>query len=85
MIDNAVRFLTRMQKFNRIKVVLDERGIRYSWLAEKIDVKPATITRYCSNDIQPRMDRLFAIAEVLDIDVCDLLISNKRKQDTEEQ
>ena len=71
-------------KYNRLKAILDARGTKYIWLADKIGVKPATISKYCSNEIQPRVDRLFAIAEVLDIDVCDLLVSNKRKQDPEE-
>lgn len=65
------------QKYNRIKDVLDERGIKYKWLAERLDIAPPTVSRWCANIIQPRVTTLFDIAKVLDVDVRELLVSTK--------
>jgi len=64
---------------NRIKEVLEEKGIKQKWLAEKLDKSYNIVNGYVQNRQQPRLEILMAIAEILDIDVKDLIISNKKK------
>lgn len=49
------------------------------WLAKQIAKNKATISKWCTNEIQPSVYTLFQIADALDIDVKDLLVSNKTK------
>ncbi len=65
------------QKINRIKVALVENGKTGKWLAEQVGKNEATISRWCSNKMQPSLDTLVRISELLDIDVKDLIVSNK--------
>ncbi|MBD5265370.1 MAG: helix-turn-helix transcriptional regulator [Duncaniella sp.] len=65
------------QKINRIKVALVENGKTGKWLAEQIGKNEATVSRWCSNKMQPSLDTLVRISELLDIDVKDLIVSNK--------
>ncbi|WP_285652099.1 helix-turn-helix transcriptional regulator [Allomuricauda sp. NBRC 101325] len=68
-----------MQKeiFNRIKAVLAEKGKTNNWLADELDMNRTTISKWCRNDMQPRVETLFHIAKVLDVDVRELLVSTK--------
>ena len=63
---------------NRIKDVLVEKNISSKWLAEKLDKNEATVSRWFTNDVQPTLKTLVEIAEVLKVDVTDLL-NNKQK------
>ncbi len=65
------------QKINRIKIALVENGKTGKWLAEQVGKNEATISRWCSNKMQPSLDTLVRISELLDIDVKDLIVSNK--------
>ena len=58
---------------NRLKVVLAEQGRTNKWLAEKLDKNTATISRWCTNEMQPSLETLVEIAEALNVDVRDLL------------
>ena len=58
------------QKINRLKVVLVETG---KWLAEQVGKNEATVSRWCSNKMQPSLDMLVKIAGLLNIDVRRLL------------
>ncbi len=62
---------------NRIKEVLQERGIKQTWLAEKLGKSFKIVNSYASNKVQPPLETLYRIAEILNIDVKELLISNK--------
>ncbi len=64
-------------KINRIKIALVENGKTGKWLAEQVGKNEATVSRWCSNKMQPSLDTLFKISELLDIDVKDLIVSNK--------
>lgn len=66
------------QGINRIKVVLVEQGRTNKWLAEKLKKNTATVSRWCTNDMQPSLETMVEIAEVLQVDVRDLLISTKK-------
>jgi transcriptional regulator with XRE-family HTH domain len=63
---------------NRIKEVLDEKGIKQIWLAEKLNKSYNMVNGYVQNRQQPRLEVLMEIAEILDVDVKDLIISNKK-------
>lgn len=62
---------------NRIKEVLVEKGIKQVWLAQQLDKSYNMINSYVQNRRQPSLELLYQIAEVLNVDVKDLLISNK--------
>jgi len=63
--------------FNRIKAVLAEKGKTNIWLAEVMGRNKTTVSKWCTNDVQPTIETLFAVAKVLDVDVRDLLVATK--------
>ena len=62
---------------NRIKEVLDRKGIKQTWLAEQLDKSYNMVNSYVQNRQQPRLEVLYEIADILEIDVKELLQSNK--------
>ena len=58
---------------NKLKVVLVEKNLSGKWLAEQLNKNEATISRWCTNDVQPTLTMLVRIAEVLNVKVVDLL------------
>ena len=62
---------------NRIKVVLDKKGVKQKWLAERLGKSFNMVNAYAHNRRQPPMEVLYKIAELLDVDVKDLLVSTK--------
>ena len=64
---------------NRIKVVLVEKKKTNKWLAEQLGKDPATVSKWCTNTSQPALDMLVRIAQVLDVDVKELI--NPSKED----
>lgn len=63
--------------FNRIKAVLAEKGKTNNWLADELKMNRTTISKWCRNEMQPRIETLFQIAKVLEVDVRELLVSTK--------
>lgn len=59
--------------YNRIKIVLVEKKRTGKWLAEQLDKDPTTISKWCSNSSQPSLSTLNQIADILNIDVRDLI------------
>ena len=62
---------------NRIKEVLEEKGIKQTWLAEQLGKSYNMVNGYVQNRQQPRLEVLYEIANILNIDVKDLLKTNK--------
>jgi transcriptional regulator with XRE-family HTH domain len=62
---------------NRIKEVLDGKGIKQTWLAEQLGKSYNMVNAYVQNRQQPRLEVLYEIADILEIDVKELLQSNK--------
>ena len=60
-------------KLNRIKAVLTEKGITQTWLAKQIDKSFSMVNAYACNRIQPNLETLQRIAEVLHVDLKDLI------------
>lgn len=67
----------QMKAINRIKAVLAEKQVSGKWLANEIGRTENTISRWCSNKVQPSLENLFEIAEVLNVDVRELIKSTK--------
>ena len=65
---------------NRIKEVLEEKGIKQTWLAEKLGKSYNMVNGYVQNRQQPRLEILYDIARILDVDVKDLLIEIKKDE-----
>ena len=61
------------EAINRIKVVLAEKNRTNKWLAEQLGKDPATISKWCTNTSQPGIETLIEIAQILDVEVGDLL------------
>jgi len=59
---------------NRIKEVLEEKGIKQIWLSEKLGKSYNMVNSYVQNRRQPTLDTLYEIAEILNIDAKELLI-----------
>lgn len=69
-----------MTNLNRIKVVLVERGKTGRWLADELGKTPVTISKWCSNSIQPDLQTLDKIAKLLEVNVKELLNDTEIKQ-----
>jgi len=65
------------QAINRIKVVLVEQGRTNKWLAEKLQKSVGTVSRWCTNDAQPSLETLVEISNVLQVNVRELIVSNR--------
>lgn len=66
-----------MEIFNRIKIALVEKDKTGKWLAEQLGKSTCTVSKWCKNSIQPDIKTLNEIANLMDVDVKDLLVSNK--------
>lgn len=64
---------------NRIKDVLSEKGIKQTWLAEKLGKSFKIVNAYACNRKQPSLETLFQIAEILQINPKDLIDAKDRK------
>lgn len=62
---------------NRIKEILKEQGRTQTWLADQINKSFVVVTNYCNNNAQPSIEVLTKIAEVLDVDIRELLVPTK--------
>ena len=60
---------------NRIKEVLEEKGIKQTWLSEKLGKSYPIINGYVQNRVQPKLEVLYEIARLLSVDVKVLLVS----------
>lgn len=60
------------------KQILIEHNKTGKWLADELGKLPCTVSKWCQNSIQPDIKTLSEIAKLLDVDVKDLLVSNKK-------
>lgn len=66
-------------KLNRIKDVLEERGISQTWLAKKLDKSFGMVNAYACNRTQPSLEILMQIADILNVDLKDLITDKKER------
>ncbi len=64
------------KRMNRIKEVLDERGIKQTWLAERLGKSFCIVNSYVCNRRQPSLEVIFEVAKILNIEPKEL-IANK--------
>ena len=63
--------------YNRIKAILAEEGVSSKELAEHLNKTESTVSRWCTNDVQPSVEVLYQIAKFLKIDIRELFVSTK--------
>ncbi len=73
-------FELNSNKMNRIKEVLEEKGIKQIWLANKLDKSYNMVNAYAQNRKQPRLEVLYKIAEILQVNAKDLLVDNENNK-----
>lgn len=66
-----------MANINRIKVVLVEQQKTGKWLAEQLGKSTCTVSKWCSNTIQPDLATLDKIATLLNVDRRELIAPSK--------
>lgn len=71
--------LYQRMKLNRIKTVLSEKGISQTWLAKQLDKSFSMVNAYACNRIQPNLETLQQIAEILQVDLKDLITDKKER------
>lgn len=69
---------TMGKTMNRIKDVLEEKGIKQTWLAERLGKSFCIVNSYVCNRRQPSLEVLFEIAKILQVDPKDLIDSNEK-------
>ena len=67
-----------MEKINRLKAVLAEQGKSGKWLAEQLGKSTCTVSKWCGNTTQPDLQTLEQIAQLLDVDIRELLVSTRQ-------
>ncbi|MDG5799957.1 helix-turn-helix transcriptional regulator [Marinilabiliaceae bacterium ANBcel2] len=65
---------------NRIKEILEIKGIKQTWLSKQLNKSYNMINAYVQNRRQPSLEDLYKIADILDVDVKELLVSNKKNR-----
>ena len=67
-------------KFNKIKEVLDRKGIKQVWLSEQLGKSYNMVNSYVANRRQPSLEDLYKIADILGVEVKELLLDKKDLQ-----
>ena len=58
---------------NRIKAILEQKGIKQTWLAEQLGKNPVTVSKWCTNTSQPDLQTLAKISDLLKVNIRELL------------
>lgn len=66
-------YVSMNKDINRLKVVLAEKKRTNKWLAEQLGKDPGTVSKWCTNTMQPNLETLAKIAKILEVDIRDLL------------
>ena len=63
-----------MEDINRLKIALVEKKRTNKWLSEQLGVSPSTVSKWCTNSSQPDLGSLLRIADVLNVDIKELIV-----------
>lgn len=63
-----------MEDINRLKIVLVEKKRTNKWLSEQLGVSHSTVSKWCTNSSQPDLGSLLRIADVLNVDIKELIV-----------
>ena len=66
-------------KLNRIKDVLEEKGITQTWLAKQLDKSYSSVNAYVCNRAQPNLETLLQISTILNVDMKDLISDSSER------
>ena len=69
--------IQNQDKMNRIKEILERKGVSQTDLAHRLGKTFNMVNLYATNKGQPPIPILYKIAEILDVDIRELLVSNK--------
>ena len=85
MSNTAILLRSEELLMNRIKEVLQEKGIKQTWLAKEVGKSYSVVNAYVQNRRQPSLAILFKIAVLLGVEDKDLLIKNELTQRDEKE
>ena len=71
--------MNKKKPINRIKTILADKGRTNKWLAKQLNITSTSVSRWCTNEMQPSLGTLVKIAKVLDVNICELLYDTKEK------
>lgn len=71
--------INTMTNLNRIKVVLVEQNKTGKWLADELGKSACIVSKWCQNTIQPDLKTLNQIAELLGVDITELIVRKNKK------
>lgn len=74
---HIMAIIKQMRQINRLKVVLAEQRKTGKWLAQALGKNESTVSRWCTNEVQPSVETLLVIAETLKIDIKELFCSTQ--------
>lgn len=72
-----IAIIMYMKRINRLKVVLAEQGKTGKWLAHVLGKNESTVSRWCTNEVQPSVETLLVIAKTLEVDIKELPCSTQ--------
>ena len=70
--------IQNQDKMNRIKEILERKGVSQTDLAHRLGKTFNMVNLYATNKVQPPIPILYKIAEILDVDIRELLVSSKK-------
>ena len=68
-----------MEDVNRIKLVLVEKKRTNKWLSDQMGVTPSMVSKWCTNSSQPDLPSLLKIADLLEVDIKELIVREYKK------
>ena len=69
--------MSKTRSMNKIKIVLDQKGIKQKWLAEQLGKSFNMVNSYVQNRTQPSLETLYRIASTLGVEIDVLLYSKE--------
>lgn len=69
--------MSKTRSMNKIKIVLDQKGIKQKWLAEQLGKSFNMVNSYVQNRTQPSLETLYRIASILEVEIDELLYSKE--------
>jgi transcriptional regulator with XRE-family HTH domain len=81
--NKSINIMSKNSDINRLKLVLVEKKRTNKWLAEKLDKDQATISKWCTNTCQPDLKSLIKIAQLLEVEITELIRLDSIRVDSE--
>ena len=72
-----MRYNVKTRSMNKIKIVLDQKGIKQKWLSEQLGKSFNMVNSYVQNRTQPSLETLYRIASILGVEIDELLYSKE--------